>query len=165
MHQVRTQQEAVAAIKRANGGVLYRWQWRNGRFDRLGRRRAPGWLLQWLGPDVFYSVKFVDVDADLGSRADDNLMSWVGQLRDLEVLNVHGNRDVTDLGLAHLECLTSLRFLYLNETGVTDAGLKHLRTMKKLEELRLENTRVTNAGEERLRWELNQDPPRLRIDR
>ena len=57
----------------------------------------PDGCLQWLGPDVFYSVKFVDVDADLGSRADDNLMSWVGQLRDLEVLNVHGNRDVTDV--------------------------------------------------------------------
>jgi hypothetical protein len=175
MHQVRIQHEAVDAIQRAGGRVIYSWKWRNGALDRFGKPGVPEWLLQSLGPDFFYrvkyvvinadlhSVKYVVIDADFGRRADDSLMTQVGQLRELEVLDLHGNKEVTDIGLARLEGLTTLRFLYLDETGVTDAGLKHLRTMKKLEGLWLANTRVTSTGVEELRRELNQDPPRARI--
>ena len=165
VYRVRTQHEAVASIQQTGAWVIYHWQWRNGSFDRFGEPGVPGWLIQWLGPDFFYSVKRVDIDADFGFRADDNLMSRVGQLRDLEVLSLHGNKDVTDIGLAHLKGLTRLRFLYLSETGVTDAGLKHLKTMKKLEGLYLVNTRTTSTGVEELRRELNQDPPRAWIRR
>jgi hypothetical protein len=163
MYQVRVQHEAVATIQRTGAWVIYSWQWRNGSFKRFGKPRVPGSLLRWLGHDFFYSVKRVDIDADFGQRADDDLMTRVGWLRDLEVLSLHGNKDVTDIGLAHLKGLERLRFLYLSGTGVTDAGLKHLKNMKKLEGLSLENTRATSTGVEELRRELDQHPPRARI--
>jgi Leucine Rich repeat len=162
MYHVRIQQEAVAAVKQAGGGVIYSCNWRNGRFDPQGKPGVPEWLLQRLGPDFFYSVKYAGVFTELGSRADDNLMTRLGQLRELEALYVDGN-DVTDLGLAHLKSLTTLRSLYLQGTGVTDTGLKHLKTMKSLEALNLENTRVTTAGVEQLKRELNQYPPKALI--
>ena len=46
----------------------------------------------------------------LASRADDDLMTRVGWLRDLEVLSLHGNKDVTDIGLAHLKGLGEAPF-------------------------------------------------------
>ena len=58
----------------------------------------------------------------------------------------HKATGVTDAGLAHLQHLTGLRELYLQETQVTDAGLAHLQRLTGLRVLYLHNTRVTDAG-------------------
>ncbi|HET6879959.1 MAG TPA: hypothetical protein VFI31_07380 [Pirellulales bacterium] len=46
----------------------------------------------------------------------------------------------------HLEGLTSLEFLYLNNTQVSDAGLIHLRRLSGLRAIDLQGTRITDAG-------------------
>ena len=151
IYRVRAQCEAVAAIQKAGGFVVYRWKWRNGSVDRLGKPGVPGWLLQWLGPDFFYGVKRVDLVADFGDGADDRLMIRVAQLRDLEALNLHGDKDVTDVGLAHFEGLNQLRALDLSKSGVKDAGLIHLKGLTNLWYLSLDDTGVTDAGLSHLR--------------
>ena len=59
-------------------------------------------------------------------------------------------QQITDEGLVHLEGLTNLETLYLNDTQVTDAGLVHLKGLTKLEWLDLRNTEVTDKGVKKL---------------
>ena len=53
---------------------------------------------------------------------------------------------VTDAELVHVEALTQLQRLFLDQTQVTDAGLAHLERLTELRELHLEETQVTDAG-------------------
>ena len=132
IHRAHIQQDAVAAIRQAGGSVIYEWQWKDGSFDPSGKPRVPGRLLDRLGPDLIYRVKRVDIGQ---GRADDSLMSPVGRLDGLEVLNLSGCRGVTDAGLAHLSDLTALRDLNVSGTGASGAGLKHLAALTRLERL------------------------------
>jgi hypothetical protein len=109
IYRTRVQREAVAAIRRAGASVYYDWQWTDGSYDPSAQPAVPVWLLGRLGPDLFYKVKRVDLIS--GPRVDDDLMTRVGRLRDLEMLRLNGCRSVTDAGLAHLSRLTALRYL------------------------------------------------------
>jgi hypothetical protein len=60
----------------------------------------------------------------------------------------------TDAGLAHLEGLTQLRFLILENMPITDAGLPHLAGLTKLEFVSLKGTKATPAGIAKLRLAL-----------
>jgi hypothetical protein len=55
------------------------------------------------------------------------------------------NADVTDATLDHLQPMSNLRELDLNDTKVTDAGLAKIKS-KPLVTLRLRNTSITDAG-------------------
>jgi len=61
-------------------------------------------------------------------------------------VNLGGNTQITDAGLANVKGLTQLQSLNLNGTKITDAGLEHLKGLANLQTLDLEATRVTNAG-------------------
>src|SRR5262245_58870134 len=67
------------------------------------------------------------------------------RLPDTVVLQM-ANEDVTDETLKHLEGMSRLQELDLNDTQVTDAGLKLIVQLPKLQRLRLRNTRITDAG-------------------
>jgi Leucine Rich repeats (2 copies) len=67
------------------------------------------------------------------------------RLPDTVVLQM-ANSEVTDETLKHLEGMTRLQELDLNDTQVTDAGLKLIAKLPKLERLRLRNTKITDAG-------------------
>lgn len=80
---------------------------------------------------------------------DDTRMTVVGleqldRLISLQGLMIY--EQVTDAELAHLERLTTLQALSLNETHVTDAGLAHLKRLTNLHELDLRHTQVTDGG-------------------
>jgi len=53
---------------------------------------------------------------------------------------------ITNSDLKHLQDLTDVKHIYLNETGTTDAGLQHLADLTQLEELSLESTDITDDG-------------------
>jgi serine/threonine protein kinase len=72
-------------------------------------------------------------------------------LTDLIELRITKGLKVTDVGVAHLRNLRSLKNLWLNGTSVTDASLEHLAGFPTLEALRLRGTRVTDAGLEHLK--------------
>jgi hypothetical protein len=67
------------------------------------------------------------------------------RLPDTVVLQI-ANPEVTDETLDHLQGMSRLQELDLNDTQVTDAGLKRLAQLPKLQRLRLRNTRITDAG-------------------
>lgn len=166
LHQARVQREAVAAIERSGGDVIYDWMWRDGDVVN-GRPWWPQWLENRLGIDFLSHVVFAAFpfdhkisDAELemlgrlprleelesfGSSATDTGLAHIGRLARLKKLDLSGSK-VTDEGLVHLRGLTGLQQLDLSGTGITDAGLVHLAGLTGLQALDLANTGVSNAG-------------------
>ena len=105
------------------------------------------WLRRYLPRNYFDEV--ITVDAACNAKFTDVVVAHLSALTSLKSLNLSKTR-VTDAGLAHLSALTSLELLYLGETQVTDAGLAHLSALTSLELLYLGETQVTNAGLEHL---------------
>src|SRR5262245_5025697 len=59
IHRAHVQRDAVAAITRAGGQVMYDWQYRDGRRVSFGVPGGPRWLARILGPHYFDSVTHV----------------------------------------------------------------------------------------------------------
>ena len=53
VHLAQIQREAVAAIAKDGGTVLYDWEWDNGHSVPAGQPRAPRWLVAQIGFDFF----------------------------------------------------------------------------------------------------------------
>jgi hypothetical protein len=146
VREARIQREAVAAIRKAGGTVLYDWQWRDGDLIPGGKPCAPGWLVDLIGVDYFGHVTAVGLYPDR-TGSDDAVLAHVGRLTRLQSLAYNSfDAEVTDAGLAHVSGLINLSYLGLSNTQVTDAGLVHLKGLTKLESMNLESTRVTDAG-------------------
>ena len=166
VRSARTQREAVAAIKKAQGRVLYNWELKDGRHTQDGRPSWRKWLDDRLGVDYFNHVTMAVFPRD----ATDAEMAHLGNLAVIDTL-VFDPSNVSDLGLAHLERLTSLRWftisssvgstdtrimrfkfltrlqgLNLDSSDVTDAGLTHVKGLARLELLGLSNTGITDEG-------------------
>ena len=110
VRSARIQREAVAAITRAGGSVMYNFE------DRSRNRVkpwAPQWIVDLIGIDYFGHVTYVMHSPF--STANDEEMAHVGRLTRLEHLKLDYS-GVTDTGLAHLKGLTNLSELGLVET-------------------------------------------------
>lgn len=73
---------------------------------------------------------------DSSAQVDDAGMKYVGQLKQLETLNL-GRTAVSDVGVAELAGLDRLRFLILDTTRINGSGLSHVTATTTLEELGL----------------------------
>ena len=122
VHRAHVQRDALAAIRKAGGSVQYDWQYKDGGRIADGKPRGPKWLADRLGPDYFDTITTVSS----GPATSDAELAHIGQLTQLEQLNLRESAAVTDAGLAHVKGLTRLRILYLRGTQVTDAGLAHI---------------------------------------
>lgn len=166
VHSVRVQREAVVAIERAGGNVIYDWDWEwIPTMDRPdpsilvlslrpppSRRGAWGLPIPWirtlarlLGPDCVGTVKHVSFPGGERDRSTNALMAEVGRLRRLEELYLDSCKLVTDDGLAHLRNLSELRGLNLVNSGVRGSGLVHLKRLRRLEELSLTSLSVRDS--------------------
>jgi hypothetical protein len=155
VREAHMQRDAVAAVVKAGGTVLY--DWRRLKVDpggsqfelRVGNSIseiipwASGWLADRIGVDYFGHVRAVWLPKS--PTANDATLARVGRLTQLEELEVHVT-SVSDAGLAHLKAVTTLSRLNIAGTQVTDAGLVHLKGLTNLSVLSLGGTRVTDAG-------------------
>jgi hypothetical protein len=135
MQQVKRQREAVAAIEKLGGIVLW-----------SGDPSGPAWVRGLLGDDFYRSVLVVLARSDVTDAGLENLKG----LNNLKMLDIH-NTQVTDAGLQHLKGLNQLQLLGLSGTKVTDAGLEYLTGLTQLQSLGLSGTKVTDAGLENLK--------------
>ncbi len=142
VHQAHVQRDAVVAIERAGGSVVYDWEWSNGKPIPGAKSPAPGWLIDLIGGDNFGHVTRLILTTP---SATDATLADVGRLTRLQELYV-SSPSVSDAGLEHLTGLTNLSVIWLYRTQVTDAGLAHLKGLTHLSYLRLHGTRVTDAG-------------------
>jgi Leucine Rich repeat len=141
VRRAHVQRDAIVAIRRAGGSVLYDWEWNNGKSVPGGIPWASKWLVDLIGIDYFAHVTSVS----LRPTPSDSAIVEVGRLTQLERLQLIGGF-VSDSELAHLKGLTKLSDLYLSSNHVSDAGLAHLKGLTKLKFLQLGNTRVTDVG-------------------
>jgi len=140
-HPAKIQRDAVMAIKRSGGIVVYDWDVGEG-VGTGGLTLSPAkWVVEWLGPDYFTHVRVVNLR---GTATDDDLAA-VARLSRLECLKISYS-PITDTGLQNLNGLVYLKRLDLHETSITDAALVHLRGMTRLETLYVVNTKLTDAG-------------------
>jgi hypothetical protein len=142
VHRARVQRDAVAEIEGAGGGVLYKWQFRDGVPNPAGEPWAPRWLVDLVGVDYFGNAVYVIACT---RKITDTILVPIGRLSRLERLDLSDSA-VTDAGLVHLEGLSRLRTLDLIATDIGDAGLAHLKGLSGLRELYLNATRVGDAG-------------------
>jgi Leucine-rich repeat (LRR) protein len=161
----RIQREAVEAIEKAGGTVMYNWEYSNGTMVPAGNPWAPTWLVNLIGVDCFGHVTSVSLSQTgsgttyaqverltrlerlnlLTSSLDYSGLERPKGLTNLAVLSLIGTK-VTDADLVNLKGLTKLTVLDLGSTQVTDAGFVHLAGLPHLARLRLSHTRVTDAG-------------------
>ena len=140
-HSAREQGEAVAAITRAGGHVIYDWGlWYPGQSE-VGGLFRPKWLVHLIGVDSLSQVTGVSLD---GCASDADLVQ-VGRLTRLERLSLTSSL-ITDAGLRHLRGMGTLRQLFLHASPITDEGLAHLNGLIRLQLLTLVDTKVTDAG-------------------
>lgn len=140
--RVRDQRDAVGAIERAGGTVIYEYQWNHGDHDFLAR---PGWLPERLGLDLFYRVKEVSIGGAANAVDAGELMEQVGRLRDLEVLSLNGWSNVKDADLGPLERMTGLTDLDLTYTGASGRCMKLVEGLTKLKKLAVPTAPITDA--------------------
>jgi hypothetical protein len=142
-NNARVQRDAVAAIQRAGGSVVYDFGVARSPQDSPGTTR--GWLgalVSALGVDYFYNVTAVAC----GERPiTDAELAHIGRLGRLRSLTAFRTR-ATDAGLGRLCGLVKLEVLILGAPDVTDAGLAQLRGLRSLEIFWLEDAQITDAG-------------------
>ena len=157
VRRAHVQGDAVAAIERAGGSVVYEWA-RSDREYAPGARLEPpwpSWLVRWLGPDYFGDV--VEVYIGYNNRrytrrhdqVDDALMAHVARLKNLEVFWMDGGfvAPVTDAGLevvAEFPLLKRVEFSRLR-SGTRGKFLRHLEAMPHLRSLALNQVSVPDA--------------------
>jgi hypothetical protein len=137
MERKRREREAVEAIVKLRGLVLYDFQMVKG-----GAPPGPDWLRSLLGENFFSDVTMAGM---YGTNLTDTDMANVEAWPRLRDLNLVATR-ITDAGLVHLKGLTELRSLSLAVTNVSDAGLENLEGLPQLGILNLYQTKVTDAG-------------------
>jgi hypothetical protein len=158
----REEREAVAAILKLGGAVMYEYQRPNPAkpnvFDPEARPRDPKAFHRVVSVSL-RDTRVTDDDLKLlqkltavenldltNTRVTGSGLAHLRGLKNLAVLSLWKTR-VDDVGLAHLEGLTRLWQLVLDDTTVTDAGLAHLAGLTNLEEwLGLAGTKITDAG-------------------
>lgn len=154
MRRAARQREAVEAIRKLGGWVVYDYQ-----SGSAARPTPPGpaWLRRLLGDDFFAEVTDVQVNREAGlthltsfPKLRDLGLGYCGAFSgpDTEALYEH-LRDLsgtTDATLEHLPELGQLERLRLQYTHVTDAGLERLKGGTHLQGLDLTGTVITDAG-------------------
>jgi hypothetical protein len=173
VNRAHVQRNAVVAVRKSGGTVLYDFEHRRGPGPRPGLRSWQRLIANAVGVDFVSSVTLIWMPVSR-SKADCKII--LARLRDfdrLEYLNLSGrwveddalaslrgqhrlrslvlqHTRITEAGLAHLEGLTGLRKLYISG-DISDLGLAHVAMLTSLDQLRLNNTQITDAGLRHLR--------------
>lgn len=150
-NRARRQRGAVAAIEEHGGRVLYDWEFVDGERTPGTQPHAPRWLRGLLGDEFFQSVVQVylildDPPGEPLARLDAGFTAHLEHLTGLRKLLLD-NLVVTDKDLGRLKRLTNLEELSLwDATEVTAEGLAHLEHIHRLKYLIVVNSRVTDDG-------------------
>jgi hypothetical protein len=148
MLSAERQHSAVRQLRSAGGQVGYR-HFGNGDDSRL--MKPPAWLVDWVGPDYFDTVRSASLIDDQFNGA---ALGSVGSLHALEQLIVRGSGkgfdesdgyrwpfnigdNIDDEGTNKLKDLANLTDLTICESRVDDEGMSCLSNMKKLQRLNL----------------------------
>ncbi len=82
----------------------------------------------------------------IGGKISDAGLGYLTKLQHLETLNITNNKDVTNVGVAHIAKLTNLKELTLSSDKLTDDSLTALGAVKSLKKLYLSGAGLTTSG-------------------
>ena len=151
MKKATEQKEAVEWIWQLPASVTYDWEIDSDGVILAGARPPePLWLQKLLGVDFFTGVVHVRLSETEVTNAGLSHLECLTTLHELELMHTH----ITDAGLKSLGGLNQLQGLLLADTQVTDAGLEYIARLQQLQDVWLEDTRVTAAGVKRLQQAL-----------
>jgi internalin A len=139
VHRAKVQREAVAAIVKAGGNVLYDWE--------LGKPpgakpNGPKWLRDLIGIDYFDTVVAINANRP---AVDDAVVAHIGRLTHVTFLGLQDST-VTDVGLAKLAGLHKLRNLLLRTPNVNGSSFRHLSGLRGLCNLHFVMTPITDEN-------------------
>ena len=135
VRRARVQRQAVAAIVKAGGDVVYGWDYRT-------VVRGPRWLRELIGVDYFDTVTGINANKP---AVDDAVVAQIGRLAQVRALGLQGST-VTDAGLAHLAGMTELRVLRIRSPNVNGSGFRHLSGLRRLSSLHFARTPITDEN-------------------
>lgn len=136
------QREAIAAIRRAGGAVIYDFQ---------EAEAHPRWLRDLVGEDCLTTEKlWVNLSA---SHVGEETFEHLKSLRQVDTLHLYG-ATLSDWELEILGSMRGLRTLNLSRTNINDAGLTQIAKLTELRECDLHGTRVTESGVQQLKQAL-----------
>ena len=158
-HLARIQREAISAIRKAGGSIIYDWQYDGAELrvvkgTNISINEVPGWprwLVDRLGVDWFGNVRLGRGGERPGQLAPEvihDALVHIGRLRRLRQL-VLIMTPVDDDDMACLSGLSDLEGLMIrgrNRSEVTDRGVLHLKGLTGLKGLYLEDSQITDAG-------------------
>jgi Leucine Rich repeat len=146
VRSARIQRDAVAAITRGGGSVIYtRHGWNTEYTPFYGPGKTPTGLVETIGVDYFRHVTSASLNRGPTDTDGDATLAQVRHFNRLQALRIDG-ASVSDAGLAQVRDLTELWLLFAGRTQITDAGLVNVKNLRELEALWLEQTQVTDAG-------------------
>ena len=154
LRAAQRQRAVVEALLKSDISVRYDFEFEYDdtitRAERVGAKPpGPAWLRAVLGDDLFRSVYEIILPGRPAKPFTDVDLAQLEDVPTVRLLYLD-DAQVTDAGLRHLEALTKLEALWLERTRVTDAGLEHLKGLTRLRELWLIGSAVTDAGEAKL---------------
>lgn len=148
---IRTQREAIAAVRAAGGGIRFDFENQPMPFSLTGpggnrtEPAAPAWVRRWLGDELFQEVEGVW----FMSTASPSILARVAPFEQLKVLSLADPPDAGD-GSLHLRGLRRLETLRLAEAWLTDPILGEVAELSSLQTLQLDSAAATDAGFARL---------------
>ena len=93
--------------------------------------------------NLFTSLKELNAS---GIELNDEAVEVIGQLTQLESLNLDGNRTINSDRMIYLEGLVNLRRLSLNNTAISENAFAAMRNLDNLEYLSFIGTNITGEG-------------------
>ena len=142
VHRVRTQREAVAAIRAAGGNVGYDFQFTDSEWmmrNPAAEPPAPRWLRRWLGDDWFQTT----VTVGMPEVTSPEFLAAIGRLGDLRTLFLSDAGTAGD-GWPALTKLTRLEAVHLSGAGVSGSAMAALASIPSLRSVSLFNAPVTD---------------------
>jgi hypothetical protein len=169
MQMKRTEREAVAALERLGGEVLYDWQVGEDLLPlKAPTPRGPAWLRTVFGDDILTRPLVVSLPSEwvfANSASDgaigDNDLGLLEDLPRLRALTVYSS-NVTDDGLKVLARLTGIQRLSLLTPRITVATLAELQLLPELDTLSLSHCKL--SGEDILHVSKLQGLKRLELE-
>ena len=139
VHRARVQRQAVAAIVKAGGNVLYDWEYGH---PPDAKPNGPKWLRELIGIDYFDTVVAINANRP---AVDDAVVAHIGRLVHVKFLGLQDST-VTDAGLAKLAGLHELRNLLLRAPNVNGSSFRHLSGLRSLCNLHFVMTPITDEN-------------------
>ena len=81
-----------------------------------------------------------------GTQVNEEGLREIAKLKNLTMLNIGNNRNITDAALEHIKDMNNLQVLNIGATSITDEGLRHVANLENLTSLTLLRTKITDAG-------------------